>query len=98
MENQCQNLTMTKPNELIQSLRNFKELFNGTLGTWKIDPVEFELEEDANRIYSRPYPVTNLHKYLKIEVERLVIPGVLEMINDSEWGAPFFFQHKPKSN
>ena len=32
------------------------------------------------------------------EVERLVLLGVLEVANDSEWGAPSFTQHIPKSN
>ena len=35
---------------------------------------------------------------LKTEIECLVIPGVLEVANDSEWGDPYFAQHKPKSN
>ena len=41
MENQCQHLTMTQRNELIKLLQKFEELFDGTLGTWKIDPVYF---------------------------------------------------------
>ena len=42
MENRCQNLTMTQRNELIKLLQKFEEFFDGTLGTWKTDPVEFE--------------------------------------------------------
>ena len=34
----------------------------------------------------------------KSEVERLVILGVLEVANYSEWGSPYFAQPKPKSN
>ena len=34
----------------------------------------------------------------KKDVERLVILGVLGVANDSEWGAPYFAQTKPKSN
>ena len=41
MENQCQLLTMTKLNELLKLLHKLEELFNGTLGTWKTDPVGF---------------------------------------------------------
>ena len=62
MENQCQNLKMTQCNELIKLLQKFVELFNGTLGTWKIDPVDFELKEDAEPICSRPYPVPKVHR------------------------------------
>ena len=50
MENQCQHLTMTQRNELLKLLQRSEELFNGTLGTWKTDPVEFELKEDAKPI------------------------------------------------
>ena len=34
----------------------------------------------------------------KKEVERLVLLGVIELANYSEWGAPSFAQSKPKSN
>ena len=34
----------------------------------------------------------------KKEVERLVLLRILEVSNDSEWGAPSFAQPKPKSN
>ena len=44
MENRCQHLTMTQCNELLQSLEKIEELFNVKLGTWKIDPVDFELK------------------------------------------------------
>ena len=44
MENQCTNLTMTQRNELLKLLHRLEELFGGTLGTWKTDPVEFELK------------------------------------------------------
>ena len=44
IENQCQHLTMTQRNEFIKLLHNFEELFDGTLGTWKSDPVDFGLK------------------------------------------------------
>ena len=44
MENQCQHLTMTQRNELLELLQTFEELFNGTLSTWKSDPVDFKLK------------------------------------------------------
>ena len=74
-------------------------MFDGTLGTWKTDQLDFELKEDADPICLRPYPVLKLHKEMfKKEVERLVLLGVLEVENDSEWGAPYFAQPKNKSN
>ena len=47
METQRQNLTMTQRNNLLKLLQKFEELFDGTLGTWKTYPVDFELKEDA---------------------------------------------------
>ena len=62
METQCQHLTMTQFNELLKLLQIFKQLFNGTIGTCKIYPVDFELKEDANPICSQPYPVLMVHE------------------------------------
>ena len=71
----------------------------GTLGTWKTDPVDFELKEDARPVCSRPYPVPKLHAEIsKKDVERLVLLGVHNVENDSEWGAPSFAQPKIKLN
>ena len=39
MENLCQHLTMTQRNEFLKLLHKFEEFLNGTLGTWKTDPV-----------------------------------------------------------
>ena len=48
---------------------------------------------------SLPYPVPKVHKEMfKQEVENLVILGVLDLANDSEWLAPSFVKPKPKSN
>ena len=41
METKCQHLTMIPSNDLLKLLHKFEELFNGTLGTWKTDPVNF---------------------------------------------------------
>ena len=41
MEIQCQNLTMTQRNELLKLLQKFEELFDGTLGARKTDPLHF---------------------------------------------------------
>ena len=43
IKNQCQYLTETKCNELLKLLLKFEEIFDGTRGTWKTDPLYFEL-------------------------------------------------------
>ena len=75
------------------------ELFDGTLGTRKTDPVEFELKEYSKPIWSRPYPVPKVYEEIfKKEVESLVLLVFIKVANYSEWVAPSFTQPKPKSN
>ena len=50
METQCQHLTMTQQNELLKLLQKLEELFGGRFGTWKTDPVYFELKDNVNPI------------------------------------------------
>ena len=38
------------------------ELLYGTLGTWKTDPLDFELKQDAKPILLGTHPVTKVHK------------------------------------
>ena len=40
-ENQCKHLIEVQRNLLLQLLQQSEELFDGTLGTWKTDPVHF---------------------------------------------------------
>ena len=44
MINKCQNLTETQRNESLKLLQKLEELFDGTLGTYKVYPVELELK------------------------------------------------------
>ena len=41
METQWQHLTITQRNGLLKLLQKLEDLFDGTLGTWKTDPVDF---------------------------------------------------------
>ena len=44
METQCKHLIMTQHNDQLKLLQKFEEFFNGTLGNWKVDPLDFELK------------------------------------------------------
>ena len=50
MEIQCHRLTITQRNELLKLLQKSEEFFNGKIGTWKTDPVEFKLKGDVKPI------------------------------------------------
>ena len=50
-----------------------------------------------NPVCSWPYLILKVHEEIfKKEVEQLVLLGVLELVINSEWGAPSFAQPKPK--
>ena len=90
---------MTQRNKLLKLLQKSEELSDGKLGTWKTDLVEFKLKEYEKPTWSRPYPVTQVpEEMFKKEVEGLVLLGVVEVEDDSEWGALSFALPKPKSN
>ena len=44
METECQHLKIRQCNELLKSLHKFEYFFDGTLVTWKTDPVDSELK------------------------------------------------------
>jgi hypothetical protein len=76
---------------LLALLLKFEELFNGTLGDWKLLPVSFELKEGANQYHGRPYPIPKIHKAtLMKEIDRLILIGVLKWQSLSKWALPSF--------
>ena len=87
----CSHLTSKEKSQLLNLLRKYNSLFDGSLGTWKTTPVELELQEGAKPYHGRPYPVPkSQEKKLKDEIKRLEKYGVLKKINHSEWGMPSF--------
>ena len=64
---------MLEQKELLKLLQQYEPLFDGTLGTWKTDPIELELKDHECKPYhAKPYPVPHLQeKLLKEEIERL---------------------------
>ena len=62
METQCQYLTMTQRNDYLKLSQKLEKLFDGTLGTWKINSIYFELKEDIKPILLQSYPVPKVHE------------------------------------
>ena len=62
MKNRCQHIIDTECNKLLKIIQKFEELFDGTIGTCKTDPVRFELKLNIKPICSRPYTVPKLQK------------------------------------
>jgi hypothetical protein len=64
---------------LFELLLKFEELFDGTLGDWKLPPVSFELKEGAKPYHGRPYPMLKIQMAtLMKEINCLLLIGVLK--------------------
>ena len=87
----CTNLNEDQKQDLLQLLKKFEHLFDGTLGKWKSTPYDIQLKEGAQLFHAKSYPIPKVHEQtLRDEVDRLVKIGVLRKVNHSEWAAPTF--------
>ena len=48
--------------QLISLLKDFDDLFGGTLGDWATEPVDLELNPGSKPFNSRYYPVPRINK------------------------------------
>jgi hypothetical protein len=93
----CKRLSADQQKNLLQLVKRYESLFDGTLGDWKTKPVSFQLKEGVSLYHGQPFPVQKIHKETLIkEVERLVKLGALERQPASEWASPLFIV--PKKN
>jgi hypothetical protein len=77
--------------QLFLLLNKYKDLFNGTLGTWTGTPYNIKTKEGAEPFHSRPFPVPKIHELtFKTELDCLEKLGFLKKVNRSQWGAPTF--------
>ena len=69
----------SKCGKLYNLLLQYKDLFNGTHGKWRTEPVELELKDDTKLHNQRHYPMPRIYKNMfKKELDRLEEIGVLE--------------------
>ena len=52
----------SQPNKLLELFTEHEELFDGTLGEWKTNPISCELKEGAKPYHGRSFPVPRVHK------------------------------------
>ena len=52
MAEKCQHLTATEIHRLQHILNKSEYMFDGTLGTWKTNPVDLELKDKAKPVCS----------------------------------------------
>jgi Reverse transcriptase (RNA-dependent DNA polymerase) len=85
------HLSKMKQEELHQFLTKYEDLFDGSLGKWKLGAYDIELRPDVTPYHARAFPTPQIHTgTLKIVVERLCKVGVLKKVNHSKWSAPTF--------
>ncbi len=73
------SLSANQQKKLLQLLKKYKTLFDGTLGDWKTKPVSFQSKEGVSPDHGRAFPVPKIHQdTITKEVERLCELGVLE--------------------
>jgi hypothetical protein len=91
VKNNCMHQSTPHWNLLLALFLKYEELFDGTLGDWKLPPVSFELKEGAKPYHGRPYPIPKIHKVtLMKEIYCLVAIGVLKWQPSSKWASPSF--------
>ena len=54
----CTHLSQNEQNELLEVLQEFEDLFDGTLGDWNTEPVNFEfrIEEWCKAVSQQSFP------------------------------------------
>jgi hypothetical protein len=91
MTTKAEDLTVSQRQRLLEVLKEREQLFDGSLGKWKMKACQIELRPDAKPYHARAYPIPKAYtETLKIEVNRLVEAWVLQKANRSEWAAPTF--------
>jgi hypothetical protein len=58
----CKHLRANQQKKLLQLLKKYESLFDGTLGDWKTKPVSFQLKEVVSLYHSQAFPVQKIHK------------------------------------
>jgi hypothetical protein len=74
----AEDLDENQQKKLLSLLKDFEDLFDGTLGKWDTDPIDIETKPDHKPSSARYYPVPKINKAtFKKELLRLVEIGVL---------------------
>ncbi len=60
--NNCTHLNSAKKDKLLELLKEFEQLFDGTLGHWRTKPVSFQLKQGVTPYHGRAFPIPKVHK------------------------------------
>jgi hypothetical protein len=60
---ECTHLDKAETRQLLLLLQKYEDQFDGSLGTWKTDPIQLELKDPNARPYhAKQYPVLHSQK------------------------------------
>jgi hypothetical protein len=91
VRNNHKYLSADQQKKLLQLLKKYESLFDGTVGKWKTKPVSFQLKGGVSPYHGQAFPVPKIHNDTIIkEMERLCKLGVLERQPASEWASLSF--------
>ena len=62
VQDNCKHLSADHQKKLLQLLKKYKSLFDGTSGDWKTKPVSFQLKEGVSPYHCQAFPVLKVHK------------------------------------
>ena len=78
-----ENLDAAQRKKLLQLLRKYEYLFDGTLGDFNTPPVQLVLKEGVHPLNSRAFPVPHVHKKTLLkEILRMESLGILKKHSD----------------
>ncbi len=87
----CKHLSTNQQKKLLQLLKKYESLFDGTLGDWKTKLVSFQLKESLYLYHSQAFPVPKIRKDTLIkEAKTLVKLVVLKRQLALVWASPLF--------
>jgi hypothetical protein len=82
----------------LQTLHKLEDLFDGSLGTWKTNPIQLELKDpDCKPYHAKPYPVPqSQEKRLKDEIKKVMRLWSSEEDKQLRMGLPNVYYCKAK--
>ena len=70
VDEHCSHLSSKEQTMLLEVLKTFEPLFDGTLGDWKTKLISLQVKNDVTLYYGRAYPVPKIKlKVLKKELK-----------------------------
>lgn len=75
--------------ELSKLLERYDNLFTNELGTYSGEKIHLELNKNVQPVFHKPKPLPfAFREKVKLELDRLENTGVIEKVDNAQWGTP----------